>query len=90
MKRAAKTEPESPEEEIPFEAALGKLESIVEAMETEELALEQLLARYEEGTRLVAACQKKLAQAELKIQQLREGEGGLESQPVEVEDSEPQ
>ena len=60
----------------PFEEALKKLESIVEAMESEELPLETLLARYEEGTRLAKACQEKLAEAELKIQQLEKNAAG--------------
>ncbi len=34
---------------LPFEAALGRLETIVEAMEGGNLPLEQLLAKYEEG-----------------------------------------
>jgi len=37
---------------LPFEEALKKLEGIVEAMEAEDLPLETLLAKYEEGTRL--------------------------------------
>ena len=39
-------------------------------MESEELPLETLLARYEEGTRLAKVCQSKLTEAELKIQHL--------------------
>jgi exodeoxyribonuclease VII small subunit len=62
--------------ELPFEEALKKLESIVEAMETDELPLETLLARFEEGTRLVRICQNKLAEAELKIQQLEKNAAG--------------
>ena len=61
---------------LPFEEALEKLESIVEAMESEELPLESLLARYEEGTRLARICQSKLAEAELKIQQLEKNAAG--------------
>ncbi len=56
--------------ELTFEDALGKLESIVEAMEGGDLPLEQLLARYEEGTQLVKVCQEKLAAAEVRIRQL--------------------
>ena len=64
MSKAAKaTEPT-------FEDALGKLEAIVETMESGELPLEQLLARFEEGTHLVKFCQDRLAAAELRIQQL--------------------
>ena len=61
---------------LPFEEALKKLEAIVEAMESEELPLDTLLARYEEGTRLAKVCQDKLAEAELKIQQLDKNTAG--------------
>jgi exodeoxyribonuclease VII small subunit len=61
---------------LPFEEALKKLETIVEAMESEDLPLESLLAKYEEGSRLAKMCQDKLAEAELKIQQLEKGASG--------------
>jgi exodeoxyribonuclease VII small subunit len=61
---------------LPFEEALKKLESIVETMESEDLPLETLLTRYEEGTRLAKMCQEKLAEAELKIQKLERNAGG--------------
>ena len=61
---------------LPFEEALKKLENIVEAMESEDLPLETLLARYEEGTKLARICQAKLAEAELKIQQLEKNAAG--------------
>jgi len=63
-------------EELPFEEALRRLEAVVEAMEAEELPLETLLQRYEEGVRLQAVCQAKLAEAELKIQQLEKHAAG--------------
>ncbi len=45
-------------------------------MESEELPLESLLAKYEEGTRLAKVCQDKLAEADLKIQQLEKTAAG--------------
>ena len=60
----------------PFEEALQKLEAVVEAMEADDLPLETLLARYEEGARLVKICQQKLAEAEIKIQQLEKTAAG--------------
>ena len=73
---------------LPFEEALKKLEAIVEAMEAEDLALETLLAKYEEGTRLVRVCQEKLAEAELKLQQLEQDAGGeLKLKPLAPEAS---
>jgi exodeoxyribonuclease VII small subunit len=61
---------------LPFEAALKKLAAVVEAMEADDLPLETLLAKYEEGAQLVQICQEKLAEAELKIQQLEKNAAG--------------
>jgi len=61
---------------LPFEEGLKKLESIVEEMEGDDLPLEKLLERYEEGTRLVKDCQAKLENAELKIQKLQPNADG--------------
>ncbi len=55
---------------LPFEEALKRLEGIVDAMESDDLPLETLLAKYEEGTRLAERCQSRLAEAEVKVQQL--------------------
>jgi exodeoxyribonuclease VII small subunit len=52
-------------------------------MEGEDLPLVSLLAKYEEGTRLAKACQEKLAEAELKIQQLEKTAAGeIKLKPV--------
>jgi exodeoxyribonuclease VII small subunit len=61
---------------LTFEDALTKLEGIVERMEGDDLPLEQLLAQYEEGVKLAKVCQDKLADAEVKIQQLEQTAGG--------------
>ncbi len=71
---------------LPFEDALKKLEGLVEAMESEDLPLEALLAKYEEGTRLVKICQEKLAEAELKIRQLEKNAAGeMKLKPFETD-----
>ncbi len=62
--------------DLPFEEALKRLEGIVEAMEGEDLPLESLLANYQEGTALARVCQARLAEAELKIQQLEKSAAG--------------
>ena len=68
---------------LPFEEALKKLETIVEAMESEDLPLETLMAKYEEGTKLAKTCQEKLAEAELKIQRLEKtADGEMKLKPV--------
>ncbi len=81
-KNAGANEP-AKADSLPFEEALKKLEGIVEAMESEDLPLESLLTKYEEGTRLARICQEKLAVAELKVQQLeRNAAGELTLKPM--------
>jgi exodeoxyribonuclease VII small subunit len=76
-------------ENLPFEQALKRLETIVEAMESQDLPLESLLGKYEEGTQLARICQEKLAEAELKIQQLeRNSAGEMKLKPLPPEESE--
>ena len=68
---------------LPFEDALKRLEAIVEAMEAQDLPLETLLARYEEGSNLIRLCQSKLSEAELKIQRLEQNaKGELTATPI--------
>ena len=75
----------NPAKNLPFEDALKKLEGIVEAMESDDLPLETLLAKYEEGAKLVKICQEKLAEAELKIQQLEKTAAGeMKLKPVDL------
>lgn len=76
MSKASKAADAAKLESLPFEEALKKLESIVESMESGDLPLETLLARFEEGTRLAKVCQTKLADAELKIQKLEKNGAG--------------
>ena len=75
-----------PGDDLSFEDALKRLESIVDSMEGEELPLDSLLAKYEEGSRLSKICQNKLQQAELKIQQLEKNSAGeLSVKPANLE-----
>lgn len=62
-------------EEIGFEKALARLETIVEEMESGSLSLEDMMKRFEEGQALVKLCAGKLNQVEKRIEILvREGE----------------
>ena len=73
---AKKTQKADPPGEVPFEEGLKKLEGIGEEMEGDDLPLEKLLERYEEGTRLAKGCQATLEAAELKIQKLQPNADG--------------
>ncbi len=59
-----------------FEETLKSLEEIILELEGEELSLEEALARYEEGVRLLRNCQHLLAEAEKKIEVLKSEEDG--------------
>lgn len=61
------------EEKLSFEEALKNLETIVESMENGNLALEDLVTQFEEGDALLKYCNKRLKDAELKIEKLKEG-----------------
>jgi exodeoxyribonuclease VII small subunit len=76
MSKAVKVPDATKLEAMPFEEAMKRLEAVVEAMESGDLPLETLLARFEEGTRLAKACQAKLAEAEVKIQKLEKNSAG--------------
>lgn len=56
---------------LSFEAALTKLETIVDTMEQGDVPLADLLGKYEEGTKLLKVCEARLKDAELKIEKLK-------------------
>ena len=69
--------------DISFENAVKKLDSIVEEMESDDLPLDKMLVSYEEGAKLVKLCEEKLKAAETRITQLEENlEGELTTRSV--------
>jgi exodeoxyribonuclease VII small subunit len=75
-----------------FEEALEELEKVVERLESGDLSLEDSLAAFEEGVRLVKYCNQKLTEVEKKIELLvRDKEGKLQLKPLtDVGDEEPE
>ncbi|CAN5611626.1 hypothetical protein BH20VER1_BH20VER1_08990 [soil metagenome] len=59
-----------------FEAAMDRLESIVDEMEDGKMMLEDLIVRYEEGMKLVKICQERLASAEQRIEIITRNHAG--------------
>ena len=57
-------------EEIKFEKALERLEKIVADLEAGNASLDEALKKYEEGVKLSVLCQKRLSEAEKKIEVL--------------------
>ena len=68
---------ENKEAKLSFETALSKLEGIVESMESGEVPLAELLAKFEEGNKLLKHCEGRLKEAELKIEQLKKERDGV-------------
>ena len=62
-------------ESLDFEQALTELEGLVEKMEQGDLSLEESLKSFERGVELTRTCQKALAEAEQKVEQLLAPDG---------------
>ena len=65
-----------------FEENMKRLELIVRAMERGDVALEESLKLFQEGTELVRSCGKLLDEAELQVKKIMTDANGL---PVEEE-----
>jgi exodeoxyribonuclease VII small subunit len=57
-----------------LETRLKRLEQIVSGLEMDDLELERALALFEEGVAHVRAAEKILAEAELKVEELLQGD----------------
>ena len=63
-----------------FEENISRLEQIVRAMERGDVALEESLKLFQEGTELVRTCEKLLDEAQMQISKITAGPDG---EPVE-------
>lgn len=71
---------------LDFEQSMARLEEIVSLLERGEAPLEQSLALFEEGTKLMANCSALLDKAEQQVSLLKVGsEGQPEEVPFEEE-----
>ena len=78
------------EKDLTFEEALAQLESMVTAIEQGKIGLQESIAQYEQGVKLIARCRSILADAEARIQQLQLAEDGrLTAAPADVPVGEP-
>ena len=68
------------DDKLTFEQAMGRLEEIVKRLEQGDAPLEEALALFEEGTRLLGGCSAQLDSAEQKVRKLLAVPDG---QPVE-------
>lgn len=76
-----------PPRKLSFEASMERLETIVSQLERGEAPLEESIALFEEGTKLIAGCTKLLDSAEQKVLKLSKGADGQPvSEPFESEE----
>lgn len=78
---------EPPIKSLSFEQALGELEDIVRKLEGGDAALEDSIALYERGEALKQHCEKRLREAEAKVEKIRlSGSGAPEgTEPLDTE-----
>jgi exodeoxyribonuclease VII small subunit len=77
-----KKKPTEPFADMPFEAAIARLEEIVKAMEGDAVSLDESLALYEEGVALTRRLTRELDEAEQRVQILqRTPEGEIKPAP---------
>jgi exodeoxyribonuclease VII small subunit len=75
--------------DLKFEAALQRLEQIVDQLEAGNLSLEESLQVFEEGVGLARRCGKYLDDAEKRIETLTRDESGvLRTAPFDLPDDE--
>lgn len=76
---------ETKESKLSFETALNQLEAIVETMESGDVPLADLLAKFEQGSKLLKVCESRLKDAELKIELLKKQKDGAAFSTFESE-----
>lgn len=69
-----------------FEKALAELESLVEKLESGDLALDQSLADFKRGVELTRQCQKVLDSARQSVEQLLDPEDESSGSPLDTND----
>ncbi len=70
-----------------FEAAMVRLEEIVTELESGDLELERSLKLFEEGIKLARICQKRLEEAERRVEILMKDKNGkMTANPFEEEE----
>lgn len=75
-----------PIDTLSFEQALSELEKIVHALETGAAPLDESIATYERGVNLKQHCEKKLADARMKIEKISiSADGTVATQPFTEE-----
>ena len=68
-----------------FEEASARLEALVAQMEAGQLPLDEMIAAFEEGRRLVAFCNAKLSEVQKRVEVIKaqEADGSIAREPFQ-------
>ncbi|MFO1186334.1 MAG: exodeoxyribonuclease VII small subunit [Alphaproteobacteria bacterium] len=70
-------------ETLSFEAALARLEAIVQRLESGDVGLEESIRIYEEGAKIKAICEKKLGEAQMRVEKIvLAPDGAVKTEPM--------
>ena len=73
-------------ESMSFEEALNELQTLVKALEKGEAKLEEAIRAYERGAALKQHCERKLREAQAKIEKITlTADGGLSGEPIKFD-----
>jgi exodeoxyribonuclease VII small subunit len=75
-----------PIEALSFEEALGELQTLVKALEKGDAKLEEAISAYERGAALKRHCERKLREAQEKVDRIVIGsDGTLSAEPAKLD-----
>ena len=75
-----------PIEALSFEEALGELQTLVKALEKGDAKLEEAISAYERGAALKRHCERKLREAQEKVDRIVIGaDGTLSTEPAKLD-----
>jgi exodeoxyribonuclease VII small subunit len=78
-----------PQRKGEFEKSLARLEEVVKRLESADLSLDEAMSLFEEGVKLSRECQKKLEEAEGRVEiLLKKADGKVVPAPFEGEEQE--
>ncbi len=73
-------------ESMSFEEALAELQALVKTLEKGDAKLEEAIRAYERGAALKQHCERKLNDAQAKVEKIRiAGDGSLSSEPMKFD-----
>lgn len=82
----AETKKQAPIEAMSFEDALNELQALVKTLEKGDAKLEEAILAYERGAALKRHCEKKLREAQEKVDKIVVGaDGGLSVEPAKLD-----